>query len=42
MNIKDDKGRTPLHIAALYAARKNPKIVELLDIQGGGCQCERQ
>jgi pectate lyase len=30
VNIKDGKGRTPLHIAAWYAAHDNPKIVELL------------
>jgi len=30
VNIKDDKGRTPLHIAAWYAAHDNPMIVELL------------
>jgi len=34
VNIKDGKGRTPLHIAAWYAASKNPKIVELLLSKG--------
>ena len=34
VNIKDGKGRTPLHIAAWYAAGKNPKIVELLLSKG--------
>jgi ankyrin repeat protein len=33
-NIRDDKRRTPLHIAAWYAASKNPKIVELLLSKG--------
>ncbi|MFB0553824.1 MAG: ankyrin repeat domain-containing protein [Phycisphaerae bacterium] len=33
-NIRDGKGRTPLHIAAWYAAGKNPKIVELLLSKG--------
>jgi ankyrin repeat protein len=33
-NITDDKGRTPLHIAALYVARRYPKIVELLISNG--------
>ena len=30
VNIRDDKGLTPLHIAASYAAWNYPKIVELL------------
>jgi len=34
VNIKDGKGRAPLHIAAWYAAGKNPKIVELLLSKG--------
>ncbi len=34
VNIKDGEGRTPLHIAAWYAASKNPKIVELLLSKG--------
>jgi ankyrin repeat protein len=34
VNIKDDKGRTPLHIAAWYAAEKNPNVVELLLSKG--------
>jgi cytohesin len=33
-NIRDNKDRTPLHIAAWYAASKNPKIVELLLSKG--------
>jgi len=33
-NIRDGKGRTPLHIATWYAAGKNPKIVELLLSKG--------
>jgi pectate lyase len=33
-NIRDDEGRTPLHIAAWYAAGKNTKIVELLLSKG--------
>ena len=33
-NIRDDQGRTPLHIAAWYAAGKNTKIVELLLAKG--------
>ncbi|HIJ72311.1 MAG TPA: amidohydrolase family protein [Planctomycetes bacterium] len=33
-NITDDKGRTPLHIAAWYVARCYPKIVELLISNG--------
>jgi pectate lyase len=34
VSIKDDKGRTPLHIAAWYAAHDNPKMVELLLSKG--------
>jgi ankyrin repeat protein len=34
VNIKDSKGRTPLHIAAWYAAHDNPKVVELLLSKG--------
>jgi ankyrin repeat protein len=34
VNIKDGKGRTPLHIAAWYAAHDNSKIVELLLSKG--------
>jgi pectate lyase len=34
VNIRDDKGRTPLHIASWYAANKNPKVVELLLSKG--------
>jgi len=34
VNIRDDKGHTPLHIAASYAAQKNPKIVKLLLSKG--------
>jgi ankyrin repeat protein len=34
INIKDDKRRTPLHIAALRSADDNPKIVELLLSRG--------
>jgi ankyrin repeat protein len=34
VNIRDGKGRTPLHIASWYAASKNPKIVELLLFKG--------
>ena len=34
VNIRDDKGRTPLHIAAWYAAEKNPKVVELILSKG--------
>ena len=34
VNITDDEGRTPLHIAAWYAAGKNTKIVELLLSKG--------
>jgi ankyrin repeat protein/predicted TIM-barrel fold metal-dependent hydrolase len=33
-NIRDDKGQTPLHIAASYAASRYPKIVELLISNG--------
>ena len=33
-NMRDDKGRTPLHVAAWYAAEKNPKVVELLLSEG--------
>jgi ankyrin repeat protein len=33
-NIRDDKGNTPLHIAASYAAWSFPKIVELLISNG--------
>ena len=33
-NIRDDEGRTPLHIAAWYAASGFPKIVELLISNG--------
>jgi len=33
-NIRDDKGRTPLHIAAWYAAVSKPTIVELLLSKG--------
>ena len=34
VNIRDDEGRTPLHIASWYAAGKNTKIVELLLSKG--------
>ena len=34
INITDDKGQTPLHIAASYAAMRFPKIVELLISNG--------
>ncbi|MHC4792479.1 MAG: ankyrin repeat domain-containing protein [Planctomycetota bacterium] len=34
VNIRDDEGRTSLHIAAWYAAGKNTKIVELLLSKG--------
>jgi ankyrin repeat protein len=34
VNIRDNKGLTPLHIAAWYAASKNPEIVELLLSKG--------
>jgi len=34
VNIKDDKGRTPLHIATWYAAKNKPKVVELLIAKG--------
>jgi len=33
-NITDDKGNTPLHIAASYAAWRYPKIIELLISNG--------
>jgi ankyrin repeat protein len=33
-NIRDDKGHTPLHIAASYVARLYPKIVEILISNG--------
>ena len=33
-NIRDDKGHTPLHIAASYAAWRYPKIVERLISKG--------
>jgi ankyrin repeat protein len=40
VNIRDNKGRTPLHIAAWYAANKNPKIVELLISKGADINTE--